>query len=784
MGILTASSEELWVVLTTLLLLAKFAVGSVGLRFSSRRLVTPAVRLLQVLNYYAVTYTLGLMEPSTSSCFFFQAWAVLIVTMQQSGNIGRPYRPEEMSLVGLLTSLWSANELHAAEGMPPQLEVALWLIWSTNAARIIWHYVSSHRTASAATKGVKIVSDYMATTEHTTDDADPSTMEGYRYVVVGEEELKTDVNPSGFTLGMDPGGLVTVAKIWEHARADGGSDRLLGVAADCNSRFKDVCLSFALYKLQSRRFHGFPIAEAALPATRRLVAGAILEKVPDGSGYEERGLGDGEVVPDGSGCEERGLGDGEVVPDGSGCEERGLGDGEVVPDGSGCEERGLGDGEVVPDGSERALRVTEAELSFLRDSIYSKHAVVFAGGFPYVRLLLSLLMTAATLYLFNAVRHMPSKCTAKDQDNHQVVMISHGVLVTNCIIAIIVCRELMEVGVYVLSQWTKVWIICHYIKLKRRQGRVATLRLLGVEKAARIMFAAIWRGRWDQRIRQYNLLMSARTKLPKPLVARKVKLQSEVKRVLFRSLKDIIRRVPCHGDPSDASWAQQTNALLMSYFRDAFADTAGELDLEGDTHKILVWHVATSLCQIKLLDEAGQGARGRADLYTLRPTGDTAAVSWQRHYTTAVSLSNYCAYLASQALVPDNGLVANKVFDAVRDETRDALRGCGTANLKEIRDRLFKFAHDGATIVGMGAQLSEKLLSLYGTEEMWEKIGRFWAGFLLHLSASTRAAKHKIHLQGGGELTTHLWVLLSHAGFLGNTGHGEQLLDPDDLNDA
>ncbi|CAN6362404.1 unnamed protein product [Urochloa humidicola] len=721
MGILTASSEELWVVLTTLLLLAKFAVGSVGLRFSSRRLVAPAVRLLQVLNYYAVTYTLGLMKPaSASSCFFFQAWAVLIVTMQQSGNVGRPYRPKEMSLVGLLTSLWSANELQAAERTPPQLEVALWLIWSANAARIIWHYISSHRTASAAMKGVKIVSDYMATTRHTAYDACPRTMKGFKYLVVGEEELKTEVNPSGFTLGMDPaGGVVTVDKIWEHARADG----LLGVAADRNSRFKDVCLSLALYKLQSRRFHGFPIAEAALPATRRLVAGAI-----------------------------------------------------------------LGDGDY-----ERALRVTEAELSFLRDSVYSKHAAVFAGGFPYVRLLLSLLVTAATLYLFNAVRHMPSKCTAKDDD----VLISHGVLVTNCIIAIIVCRELMEVGVYVLSQWTKVWIICHYIQLKRRQGRVAALRRLVAEKAARLMFAAIRRGRWDQRIRQYNLLMSARTKLPRPLVVRKVKLQSEVKMVLFGSLKAMITSVvPDHQyyPSDDASWAQQTNALLMSYFRNAFADnaivdTAGEL--EDDTHKILVWHVATSLCQIKLLDN---GAGGRADLYSLRPAGDkgklTAAVPWQRHYTTAVSLSNYCAYLASQALVPDNGLVANKVFDAVRDETRDALRGCATANLKEIHDRLVNFARDGSdgnggvTIVGMGAQLSEKLLSLYGTEEMWELMGRFWAGFLLHLSASTRAAKHRIHLQGCGELTTHLWVLLSHSGFLGNTGHGEQLLDPDDLNDA
>uniref|UniRef100_A0A0Q3UYJ9 DUF4220 domain-containing protein n=2 Tax=Setaria TaxID=4554 RepID=A0A0Q3UYJ9_SETIT len=234
------------------------------------------------------------------------------------------------------------------------------------------------------------------------------------------------------------------------------------------------------------------------------------------------------------------------------------------------------------------------------------------------------------------------------------------------------------------------------------------------------------------------------------------------------------------------------NRLLSDYFRNAFAaggdqgssllveDPAGELD--GESHKILVWHIATGLCQIKLLleDKAGAG-----DLYALPATPP--------HYAAVACLSNYCAYLVTQKLVPDNGLVAEEVFDDVREEAYTALRGCST--VREIRDRLVPAAaaaaHGGAaasttTIVGMGAQLSEKLLLAYGCRDdhLWERLARFWAGFLLHLSASTRAAKHEIHLQGRGELTTHLWVLLSHAGFLGKTSHGQQLLDPVDLDDA
>jgi hypothetical protein len=244
------------------------------------------------------------------------------------------------------------------------------------------------------------------------------------------------------------------------------------------------------------------------------------------------------------------------------------------------------------------------------------------------------------------------------------------------------------------------------------------------------------------------------------------------------------------------------DSLLMSYFRNAFVDDDDDADgsssppliedaaadLRGKTHKILVWHIATGLCHIKLLEEAGQPAIGA--VVNLPPamtppfSGDLAA-AWP-HLVIAVTLSNYCAYLATQALVPDNGLVAGNVLDAVRDEVRGALVGCAAAG--EIPGRLGSLARDASastTIAGMGARLSEELGSAYDdASELWGCLERFWAGFLLHLSASTRSAKHKIYLQGRGELTTHLWLLLSHAGFLGKTSQGEQQLDPADLNNA
>lgn len=264
-----------------------------------------------------------------------------------------------------------------------------------------------------------------------------------------------------------------------------------------------------------------------------------------------------------------------------------------------------------------------------------------------------------------------------------------------------------------------------------------------------------------------------------------VKLDVEVKKALFVSLKAL---------------GPERGRQLGSYRQRAFPgdDTIEHLlaELKGETHKVLVWHVATCLCQIDLLEKAGQSARlYREPGQPFLPRGsdqadDATAPQRPPHYVTAVSQSNYCAYLVTQMLVPDNGLVTSKVFEAVCDEAREALLGHDTkikiynALILPAKQRVSSGANNrSASIVDIGAELAVRLGSKYsedsGDAELWLRLGNFWTGYLLYLSAWTRAAKHQIHLQGRGELTTHLWALLSHAGFLGPV-HGHQLLDPID----
>ncbi|KAM3317965.1 hypothetical protein ACQJBY_035605 [Aegilops geniculata] len=711
------ASVELWVVVPAVLVLIKFAVSSLGPRFVLARQINPAVMLMHTLSYYSVSYALGLMKPSVAKedagatfNVFFQVWAVLIVTLQDSASIGRPYRPKEMTLVDLLSSLWSANQLRTHTAL--DIKVPLWVIWTIHASRIIWYFLSSSKAAQASDNNVKLVSDYMSLETGTDAETATDTMKGYNYLVDGEDRLEKKIEPPSFRFELKQtpqDELITVHKVWTCTRTGNGDDRLLGKDTDGDNKFKDVCLSFALYKMLRRRFLNLPIPEAKDKALRDLVADVILHDTRD---YE------------------------------------------------------------------RAFRVTEVELSFLQDFSYSKHAVVFARGFPVIRPLLSMFMAAAALYLAYAVRDIPSRSIAKTKTGH-MARISHGVFVTHFLIFIVVCRELWEIGVYALSQWTKVIILCHYIRLKLRQGQDSTHQRM-VAMLARIMFTLVRRGQWNQKIHQLNLLMRKR-----PLGLRFVKLPTEVKKEILKSLKDMIKPASSSAphspnSPAETINKQKTtphspnspvetinNQILQSYLGEAFPQQRTihsiHTDLKRDTHKILVWHVATSLCQ---KDPKINYNNIGYDLYKLvkAPAHGELSVS-SRNYNTAVTLSNYCVHLVKEALLPDNGLMARKVFHAVRVEVRDALRSPSTPG--------------DDSIFNIGTQLKAILKETYSKpEEIWERLARFWVGYLLYLSASTRVAKHRMHLQGRGELTTHLWALLSHAGFLGeDTAHGQEMLD-------
>ncbi|VAH23746.1 unnamed protein product [Triticum turgidum subsp. durum] len=765
------ASAELWVLVTTAGLVLRFLLDCFG-PWPTDRSMAGFVQVIDILNYSTMQYTLGLMQLSAKKVNdYFQVWAVLLVTLQYSVKTGRLYRrSKQQPVLDLMSSFWAASLLRVQTFF--LLKILLWLIWTLNAVRIISYFVSSDMAATINQENTRLVSDYMRY-EHSLgpsgDKAESDNgirMQSYKYLVSGEDLVLHDIQrerktaSAQYRIRLDPDNkkLVTMEKLWN---VDAGSSGLLGASKDTGNRLKDVCLSFALYKLLRRRFYNLPIHEASQEKTRRLVFDYILQENTDN--YE------------------------------------------------------------------RAFRITEVELSFLQDLFYSKHAAMFAAGFPVFGMLISLFLVAATGYLAYPVHYIPERMDQADKNS-----ITHGVIVSYIIIGLIFAKELSEVYLYVFSKWTKVLMICMYVKHR-------FLRTLVVEAAMRMVFSFIG-GKWNQRISQCNLLISYSCNKKK--LTRSIKLESEVKTMIFQLFKGL----------------QEDPERLESYLLHAFPPKESPMknleevvDLEADTHRILVWQIATCLCEIHISAEVKKvEAVGRQHSGLLARKSTTPKDVWP-HYLTAIRLSNYCAYLLTRALVPDNGIVVTKVLAAVRKETYRATDRSASQSLQDVYNKLMHIAtktseesgekvangmgylggqlapgssvfideafwastandeedpnRTGAdatnssipatnredsfagdddidnSITQMGAKLGKKLIEAYGEDTLglWRDLAVFWTGFLLHLAASTRAAKHKTRLAGKAELITHLWVLLSHAGFLGNTRHGQTLLDPHDL---
>lgn len=744
------ASVELWVVMTTFLLVVRFLIDFSGPSYS-KAFTFATVQIIELLNYNMVHYTLGLMQLSAARVNdYFQVWAVLMVTLQYSVKIGRPYgRSKQIPLLDLMSSFWVGNLLGVQTVY--RLKIPLWFIWTINAARIIAYFLFSERAVTKDRENTRLVCDYMVY-EHTLSATTCSdSMVGYKYFVLGEDQQEKvlDLEKFRVKLDMEHTKLITLDKVW------GLHDsRLLGTTSDPDNKLKDVCLSFALYKLLRRRFYNLPIHEAELDKTRKLVFEGLLNEKDD---------------------------------------------------------------------HERVFRVTGVELTFLHDLYHSKHAQLFASGFPFPSLLLSLGLVAATGYIVYPVSQIRHRIDPADLQRNGI---TRGLFISYIIVGLIIVKEMAEIMMYVFSQWTKVHLICMHIKCP------GFGRCWLVVKAMRCMFRVIRKGKWKHQIRQYNLLISSRPM--KVNMARlfptSINLEKEVKKAILESFKGL----------------DKNPQRLGEYFSNAFGSKGDvkqqlewAIELEADTHRILVWHIATCLCEIKLSGDVAK----KSKIFWLKPmpfaNRSRAPKDVWESYMTASSLSNYCGYLLIKSLVPDNGIVVDRVFLAVRRETNRATSKCGMLTLSDIFESLMKKAgadkerdeekprqepvtmgddsiitgqvagqeddgeeytadaivneedpengvkdddEDTDTIIKMGTRLAKQLMDRYETDEagLWEDLAKFWTGFLIHLAANTGARKHEMHLAGGGELITHLWALLSHAGILGSD-HGEHLLDPVNL---
>jgi Domain of unknown function (DUF4220)/Protein of unknown function, DUF594 len=457
----------------------------------------------------------------------------------------------------------------------------------------------------------------------------------------------------------------------------------------------------------------------------------------------------------------------------------------------------------------RAFQIIEAELAFLNDFFFTRYAVMFARGFPTLRLVLSMSVIGVASYLA-LIFYYSSDRLAGDLSKT-----TNGVSVTLLLLIILAMKEIWEMVTYMLSDWTKVVLISNYIQQRWWTSCPALVA------AARCLCKLKIANRWHGVLGQYNLLQSFQY-----LPWLKGQLYTRSRHVLFNRV--LSKRYPGYQRSPQIAVPNEVKGAITKFLQQLYNQPGEALEklpigakslpnieqkiqqtseFPTETQKILVWHIATCYCEIKL------------GFPNLDPPEQKRLASY---YETATALSQHAAYLLTlqTPLVPGRSLVATNLFRQTalatqqflwscrscdemiekldklaaekdddtavggcreNDDDKDDKDGNGKQRMKwEERKRRRKMHNrsriiEGEIILKIGVRLGKALWEENLREEkekhtkLWTFLEEFWARYLLYLAASVTPAGHKQSLSGGGAFLTHVWALLTHAGVLGKT---------------
>jgi hypothetical protein len=679
---------EVLVTLSCCLIALLVLLGS-GRRASHSASFRLVVWSVLMLSYPAVSYTIGLMQSASFRNELIVAWGCFLLlllgcadgiaaySLNDYDQQARTVLNQGLQVVYVLILL-----LSYVSALPLQLKVLLFLLWALSAVKLVMRVRSSLLAGrdSVLTVENKLIADYMSREhEFSGRDYDAANMKGYKYVVAGEaaERTTTDVK-GGENHQIDPSraDIITVEKVWQC------QGRLLSSDDAAATRRKDLCLSFAMFKLLRRRLSGYPLGEAMLNKTRDFVKVGLLAAV---------------------------------------------------------------------DGHERMYRVIEAELGFLFDFYYARYRSPKETLIPDTVLFTAVVATSLCTLFSPAVLSHRAPATA--------VSTGFDIWLTRAVIALFVVLESFQYLTLVFSDWHKVKMLCRYVRDASWQNHA------GLERMLKLMCGVRLIRYWNNSVGQYSLLLACLphrcSRILSPLLPQRImaflirsrmtshrKLTDEVKRSIYHFLQHGLTQVQ-YGE-----YALEKNGVLTILYPQRIHKGISV----SPAQRILIWHIATQLLQEKKLRD------DRANV--------ADAINIKEDHHVATTLSAYCAYLVSSApeLLPDHSYDTQLLIEGVQREAREALQDC--LSREGVYDKLCQLQPDPqssglhhSNILSEGTRLGGILCEMPETVNKWRLLAELWVELLLSVAPSSdNVASHVRKLANGGELITHLWALLTHAG--------------------
>ncbi|KAL6868140.1 hypothetical protein ACP4OV_014985 [Aristida adscensionis] len=520
-------------------------------------------------------------------------------------------------------------------------------------------------------------------------------------IVMGEEKQEIEEMPHGYTIKQRKNGLVTIDMVWRLAASD----------AVLMSRpwLKDLCLSFALFKLLRRRFARTHIAESGSSKAFIFVSDLLLS-----SGHPDRVF---RVVVD------------ELS---------------FLLDSYYSSLPTSYSGRLLP------ILNTTVSLSIIAwclvmGGVMSHHYIV------HIRRHRHQIYCSPTACLF------PPKYQS---DGGRIVFgnLLFNALPTFFLFVAVIIAEAWEVMSYFCSNWLKLTLLCSYITNTCWQRSPCVQRCLDFILGLRIKFVRSWS---TDQMGQMSLLPLLDEQKPRKMwygLIRRFLCFSDHKRQHVRVPSEVKAAIVDALRSSNGVLSKGTAALRRSRI------IGGELlwacQGEGASDVILTWHVATAI-----FDARHGGAASASSSSSPSSAASAAAV--------ATHLSRYCVYLMAAApeLLPDDTAWSTKLCTAARKDIERALAGAahdGGGGGAMVAALLSLSDTSEQEVVRRGARLGEQLVELVADEEEagWAILAGFWSEMVLYVAPSENLTAHKKAIAGGAELVTIVWALLTHAGIV------------------
>ncbi|KAF8011051.1 hypothetical protein BT93_J1612 [Corymbia citriodora subsp. variegata] len=431
-------------------------------------------------------------------------------------------------------------------------------------------------------------------------------------------------------------------------------------------------------------------------------------------------------------------------------------------------------------GSGQAFKIVEIELGFMYDLLFTK-APLLNFTWCVIRWVICLSISCAVLVFFSL----------QDKKNYPKV----DICVTFLLMSVAILLEIYSLLLAISSDWIQHW--------RLQRPRKSTI------SSAITLLRFIPSQRWSNSVAQFNLL-TASIRIRKSIFRhpRFAKLNEVVeknfhisygkfnytiKELIFDRMTEMVIHLEARVRLNSGleSLKMEARELLK---RSNCDHLIWSVEMEFDQN-VLIWHVATELCHYedrgkKLGEEEFTNSRmsmlvSRYMLYllvfypTMLPTGigllryeDTLVEAQKFFHDELAMLSNdegssissviiewLQKLFKKEAHVHTCGNNCNKPHES--RESRDLCRVCHL--LLQVRTDLpaWKMRGTQSTSVLFDAcRLAHDLRDV----DTWDIISKVWVRMLIYAACQCKGYEHCESLSRGGELLSHVWLLMAHLG--------------------